>query len=80
MKLSPLVGMVALLLVSSAALAEEEKTQLNSGIQYIVNHSDRTVTVAIGDFVPTPYTLAPGEATVAYVSSDRQTITIRTVR
>lgn len=80
MKFSRIAGLAALVLVSNVVLAEEDTKRLNSGIQYIVNKTDRTVTVAIGDFVPTPYTLAPGESTVAYVSSDRQTITIRAVR
>lgn len=80
MKLSSIVGMAALVLASNTVLAEEDKTKLDSGIQYIINQTDRTVTVALGDFFPTPYTLGPGDSTIAYVSTDRQTITIRDIR
>jgi hypothetical protein len=47
------------------------------GFQFIYNKSNRYVVIELGDFFPTPYRLAPGETTMAYVSTDRQAITIR---
>lgn len=49
----------------------------SGGLQFIFNKSDKTVVIELGDFFPTPYKLDPGQSTIAVVSSDRQSITIR---
>ena len=75
-----LAAITALVLVSSSLLAAEDSASLKSGLQFIRNDTNKTVTIALGNFSPTSYTLAPGQVTTAYVSSDRQNIIIRDVK
>lgn len=76
MKKSCMLLISALLLASNALFAGDEPKKVGDGLQVISNKSDKTVTIALGDFFPTPYTLAPGQSTWVHVSSDRQAITI----
>ncbi|KTD42515.1 hypothetical protein [Legionella quateirensis] len=57
--------------------SESAVNSLSGGLQFIYNRSNKTVIIELGDFFPTPYKLAPGDNTIAVVSSDRQAITIR---
>ncbi|MBL7480420.1 hypothetical protein [Legionella bononiensis] len=57
--------------------SESAVNSLDGGLQFIYNKSNKTVIIELGDFFPTPYKLAPGESTIALVSSNRQAITIR---
>ncbi len=57
--------------------AESAVNAQSGGLQFIYNKSNKTIVIELGDFFPTPYKLAPGESTIAVVSSDRQAITIR---
>jgi hypothetical protein len=71
-----MLGTLILMFSSSLVVAENDKN-LKSGLQLVENFSDKTVVIEIGNFLPTSYRLSPGQSTVVYVSSDRQTITIR---
>lgn len=80
---------VAFCLISTSLLADTAFNKMpqvaseaavnaqSGGLQFIFNKSNKTVVIELGDFFPTPYKLAPGENTIAVVSSDRQAITIR---
>ncbi len=75
-----LLSMLLLALFTTSLVAAEiPKLSENGGMQFIKNDSNRTVVIALGDFFPTPYTLAPGSSTIAYVSTNRQKITIMAV-
>lgn len=73
-------GLIVALLYSTQVGAAAESQGLKSGLQVLSNKTDKTVTIEIGDFLPSRYTLAPGQSTIAYVSTDGQTITIRAVK
>ena len=57
--------------------AEAVNNAAGGGLQFIFNKSNKTVVIELGDFIPTRYTLNPGEHTIAIVTTDRQAITIR---
>lgn len=74
---------LAVTFVSSTTLIaanSAQQTTLGSGLQTIKNSSNKTVVIALGDFFPTSYTLAPGETKIVSVSTDRQHINIVSVR
>lgn len=64
-----------------SALAAQEATNegTHGGLQFLFNKTNKTIVIEIGDFLPTPYRLGPGESAAAVVTTDRQAITIRSV-
>jgi hypothetical protein len=84
------IALSCTLLSSSTLFAAEDillfpaedsiKAVSGGGLQLIYNKTNKTVVVELGDWFPTPYKLAPGQSTMAYVSTDRQAITIRSAQ
>lgn len=52
---------------------------VNSGLFFVSNDTDHTVTIGVGNFFPTKYTISPHNSTSVYVSSDNQNIHIYSV-
>ena len=55
-------------------------TQLNSGYFFAFNDTDRPVTIAVGNFLPIEYNIAPHDWLTVFVSSDNQNIHIKQIK
>ena len=60
--------------------ASATNTNIKSGFFYLTNNTNRMVTVSVGNFFPTPYTLGAYGIASVYVSTDNQNIYIDSVR
>jgi hypothetical protein len=68
---------VLTLLAFSVHAASDVK--VHTGLFKAKNSTDHTVTIRVGNFIPTSYTLAPHSSEMITVSSDNQNIEISNV-
>lgn len=76
--------LVAALFLSFTNLASAELSgvKTRSSLDYFraINDTEKTVTISVGNFFPTKYTIQPKSSKVIFVSSDNQNIHIVEVK
>ncbi|HLD16745.1 MAG TPA: hypothetical protein VJB02_03420 [Coxiellaceae bacterium] len=73
---SILIGFV-LCAISASVFAKAQSAQVGDFIIY--NDTNRVVTISVGNFFPTPYTIRPHGSRYVTVSTNNQNIHIETV-
>ena len=74
MKLKKWLQIFSIIIVTTSACAVENSAMSGSFIAY--NDTDHTVTIRVGNFIPTEYKISPHSSELIFVSTDNQNIHI----